>query len=581
MRTYHLTKNLTIALCAGLAVLLLPVPPAAWASGTLTNATEADLRVALAGGGTVVFACDGTLPITSTKIISADTILDASGHSITISGQASVRLFTVNSNVTLRLLNLALANGKSTNGGAIYNDGGTIIASNCVFASNTAAGPAGDQGADGLYFSENGHAGGNAADALGGVLFNRGGAFFARCRFATNSVTGGNGGNGGNGYGGRGGDGGDAGQGLGGAVYNTGILSMTDCSMAGGWAAGGAGGDGGTGYLPGGGGRGATGAGGTLYNLGLATFQNCAFASNYARGGNSKQGGMNHYDGYAGPISCGGGICNLATNVLVNCTFFTNTTTGGNGGNGQMFYILGNGGNGGDAWGGNLYSQGQVAVTNCTFASGGVRAGTNGMGYTSSLDGSPGSGFGGNVANNSGSFILHNTILSSPSAGANGYSQGSSFTDAGFCLSSDSSVTLDGPGSRAVINPLLGRFANNGGPTMTMALLPGSPAIDAGDNAACPLTDQRGIPRPLPPGGVCDIGAYEFGWLLATARSQSNTMTIQAWGPQGQRCRLLASTTLTNWLPIATNIVNTNGVVLFQDSIDPGVPDRFYKLIVP
>ncbi len=54
-------------------------------------------------------------------------------------------------------------------------------------------------------------------------------------------------------------------------------------------------------------------------------------------------------------------------------------------------------------------------------------------------------------------------------------------------------------------DPLLGRFALNGGPTPNFALLPGSPAIDAGDNSGCPPTDQRGFARI----GTCDIGAYD------------------------------------------------------------------------
>ncbi len=53
----------------------------------------------------------------------------------------------------------------------------------------------------------------------------------------------------------------------------------------------------------------------------------------------------------------------------------------------------------------------------------------------------------------------------------------------------------------------LGPLQDNGGPIATRALLGGSPAIDAGDPAACPATDQRGIPRPQ--GLRCDIGAYE------------------------------------------------------------------------
>jgi hypothetical protein len=56
-------------------------------------------------------------------------------------------------------------------------------------------------------------------------------------------------------------------------------------------------------------------------------------------------------------------------------------------------------------------------------------------------------------------------------------------------------------------NAQLGPLAGNGGPTQTHALLPGSPAIDAANDALCPATDQRGTTRPQ--GGHCDIGAYE------------------------------------------------------------------------
>ena len=63
--------------------------------------------------------------------------------------------------------------------------------------------------------------------------------------------------------------------------------------------------------------------------------------------------------------------------------------------------------------------------------------------------------------------------------------------------------------------PLLDPLLDNGGPTFTHALLPGSPAIDAGNPAGCTdqdgsllTTDQRGVARPQ--GGRCDIGAFEL-----------------------------------------------------------------------
>lgn len=62
-------------------------------------------------------------------------------------------------------------------------------------------------------------------------------------------------------------------------------------------------------------------------------------------------------------------------------------------------------------------------------------------------------------------------------------------------------------------DPLLGLLADNGGATWTQALLPGSPALDTGDNVTCELTDQRGTVRPIDGNGdgtaVCDIGAVE------------------------------------------------------------------------
>jgi hypothetical protein len=74
-------------------------------------------------------------------------------------------------------------------------------------------------------------------------------------------------------------------------------------------------------------------------------------------------------------------------------------------------------------------------------------------------------------------------------------------------ISSDASCMFADPGSKQNVNPLLGLLANNGGETDTLALLEGSPAIDAGTNVGCPPVDQRGVSRPQ--GAACDIGAFE------------------------------------------------------------------------
>jgi hypothetical protein len=72
----------------GTIALLLLLPVGVWAGGVVTNCTEAALRAAMAGGGTVTFACDGTIALANTMTNAADTTLDASGHQITISWSA-------------------------------------------------------------------------------------------------------------------------------------------------------------------------------------------------------------------------------------------------------------------------------------------------------------------------------------------------------------------------------------------------------------------------------------------------------------------------------------------------------------
>ena len=65
-------------------------------------------------------------------------------------------------------------------------------------------------------------------------------------------------------------------------------------------------------------------------------------------------------------------------------------------------------------------------------------------------------------------------------------------------------------------DPFLGPLADNNGPTRTMALGAGSPAINAANAATCPAADQRGANRQA--NGQCDIGAYEY--VLAIGRIQ-------------------------------------------------------------
>jgi predicted outer membrane repeat protein len=93
-----------------------------------------------------------------------------------------------------------------------------------------------------------------------------------------------------------------------------------------------------------------------------------------------------------------------------------------------------------------------------------------------------------------------------------GSTNAAGITDAGHNLCSDSSSAFNNPTSLTSTDPLLGPLGNYGGTTLTLPLLVGSPAVDAGDDSLAPATDQRGVARPV--GAHSDIGAFE-GTVLA------------------------------------------------------------------
>jgi len=452
---------------------------AAWkthAAGTVTNCTESNLDAALSGGGLVTFACDGTIILTSTKTISADTILDAAGHAVTISGNNTVRLFTVNPVVNLSIYNLTLANGRSTNGGAIHNSG-TLSVVNTSFSSNSCRG-------------------GDGANGVGPAPV-------------------------GNGLPGN--------AGAGGGIYNNaGNVKVTNCTFFGNGTTGGRGGDGGDGFL--------------------------SFSA-----GNGGAGGL----ASGGAISTVGG-----TLTVVNSTFATNSCTGGNGGNhGNGGAGGGVNGNGGDGSGGAVEHSGitgDATVINATFS---------GNGCTGGIGNANGSSLGGNLRNLSGMFTLKNTIVASSSSGANAFG---TITDGGNNISSDLSCNFTNVGSLDNTNPRLGPLADNGGSTLSMALLQNSPAIDAGNSAVSLPADQRGAARY----GVSDIGAFEMtpSTILSALYLPNGHLRLQCSGVIGPSYFIQASTNLTTWVVLTDLASVTNRIFEFEDNSAANFSIRFYRL---
>jgi hypothetical protein len=107
---------------------------------------------------------------------------------------------------------------------------------------------------------------------------------------------------------------------------------------------------------------------------------------------------------------------------------------------------------------------------------------------------------------------IRDSILNAGASGENIFNSAGSITSYGYNLSSDDGAGyLIGPGDQVNIDPMLGPLQNNGGPTFTHALLPGGPAINAGDPSFTPppFFDQRGPGFSRVVNNRIDVGSFE------------------------------------------------------------------------
>src|SRR5262249_52479582 len=246
----------------------------------------------------------------------------------------------------------------------------------------------------------------------------------------------------------------------------------------------------------------AGGGGGGLYNTGSATITSSTISNNLSGDGGSCGAGC-----FGGP---GAGIATSGmTSVLtlINVTISRNRTglrsTGGSGGGVASL------------------TSGTLAIVNSTISNNQTAASSDG--------GSGGNGAG--LFNSGGTVTLRNTIIAGnlPSAGGLGPDLFGSYNSQDFNLIGDPSNALIGgstPHNNINQNARLAALANYGGPTETHALLPGSPAIDAGANCVTDVahcgdsnipqitSDQRGFARQA--GSTVDIGSFESrGFAIA------------------------------------------------------------------
>ena len=264
---------------------------------------------------------------------------------------------------------------------------------------------------------------------------------------------------------------------LGGGIYNeSATVTLNDCVVSGNSAQ----------------------YGGGIYNEPVfgstaLTINNSTINGNSA----SKEGGGIYEIGIIGPVTVtvnnstlsgnsaflGAGVRNVAAGMMASLIISNSSISGNSADNGNGGGVSNEGG---DA---------SVAIVNSTFSG-------------NSAD------FGGGSIHNTGKAILNlaDDILNAGDSGGNIANNGGTVTSRGYNLSSDDAGGyLTGPGDQINTDPMIGPLQDNGGPTLTHALLIGSPAIDSGDPKFTPppFFDQRGPGFDRVRNGRIDTGSFE------------------------------------------------------------------------
>jgi hypothetical protein len=436
----------------------------------------------LAGSDTIQFAVTGTINLKhALPDLASDIDIQGPGADVLTvrrSTGGNYRVLTVAAG-TVQVSGLTVSNGNADAGGGIYNQS-TLTLDNLAVSSNTAG-------------------------SQGGGIYNAG-----ELTISNATVTGN--------------------QNLsttpyGGGIYNVGTLAVDHSTISGNTASG---------YGPGG--ANGYGLGGGLANDGSVTIDQSQITGNTAS--------ASSYD--KGSIAEGGGICNRGSLTVTRTVVSANSATvphklsdiaNGGGIFNQGVLTLDSstvsanvaGGTPNSAAGGGIWSSspGTLTVVNstiagnkaqgstcaqCQAASGGGIYGAAVTVRSSTIAGNSCTGpsqFGGGVFNAGAGASLSNTVVAGNQAATGPDVSGTLASSAYDLFGKSAGGSGYGSSDLLDVDPLLGPLQDNGGPTQTMALLPGSPAIDSGDNTNAPDWDQRGTGYPRVVNGTIDRGAFE------------------------------------------------------------------------
>ena len=401
-------------------------------------------------------------------LTSAELVID---KNITINGPGPVMLaVSRSSNTFFRIFHLLPAHtvtiqgltisgggvGYSDAGGGILNDHATLTVSNCTINHNGSAYAGGGIFNDGSNGNAtltivNSSVSNNSSPFGGGIVSDVGDQGSATLTIFNSAVNNNISTNGSPPH-----DFGSAG-----GIANSGVATVTSSTISG---------------------NSASNDGGGILSAGTLTITSSTISDNLSGGF-----GQNNYPGR------GGGVRNFGTLTIVNSTVSGNTASGNE--------FKGHGLGGAICTGPIESGYGTVTIlnlSNSTLSENRANDGNAIYNYqgpkTTSL------------------VEISSTILSSGALGENIFNDGGTVTSDGYNLSSDDGGGyLIGPGDQINTNPLLGPLQGNGGPTFTHALLPGSPAIDAGDPnfTPPPFYDQRGARFRRIFNGRIDIGSFE------------------------------------------------------------------------